>query len=200
MEGFFLRTDASMMRLVLDPEFRNMPINYLVQREDQPDFPHLLIGYFEPFQSPVAWLDGLIEMVNAQISENMDEGRAICQTSKHRTEIAPKIQRDIWREFLTSLDDFAENLPDQVGSLIFVLDPPDIVETDVWLKRMRFLADHTRSPWLKFLVLDKRGDPALAALEDHPRVETLLFWMSPDEIERRADNVLKNSGGLKGYF
>jgi hypothetical protein len=199
IERFFLDPNKSLMRLILDPEFRNMPVNYLVQREDQPDFPHILLGFFEPFHNPTVWIDGLVELVNSEIAENVEAGSPICETSEHKLASFPLAQRDILGEFLEGINDFAESLPDNAGALVFLLDPSEIGDDEQWLRRMQVLADGSHSSWLKFLVLEPRLGQPLASLADHPRVESLLFWMSPEEIEKRADNVLKLSGGLEGY-
>jgi len=180
--------------------FRNMPINYLVQREDQPDFPHILIGYFEPFQSPSVWLDGLISLTNAQITENVEDGQPVCETSENVRTPFPGAIPDLWEDFMIGIENFCQNLPDYVGAVVFVIDPPDVGNPEDWQRRVHFLAEQIKSPWLKFLVLEPRDSEPLADLADHPRVDTLLFWMSPEEIERRADNGLRMSGGLEGYI
>jgi len=188
-----------LLRLILDPEFRNMPINYLVQREDKSDFPHLLLGYFEPFHDPTEWIDGLVEFTNSEMVAHVEGAQPICLTSEHKLASFPMAKRDVLGEFLEGISEFAEGLPDYVGSLVFVLDPSEISDKKQWLRRIKFLADETNSPWLKFLIFESRAEQPLVALNDHPSVESLLFWMSPEEIEKRADNVLKLSGGLEGY-
>jgi hypothetical protein len=109
---------------------------------------------------------------------------------------APDRKSRMWEIFLTQAEAIGDGLPDYFGSLVFVLEPGVVRDRAGWLSGIRFLADRTASRWIKFIVLEPRLDPILEDLRRHPKVATELFWLSPEEIERRADAVLAASGGL----
>jgi hypothetical protein len=195
IEAFLVDPGHVCLRLVIDPEMRRMPLNYLGKREDDPSFPHLVLSFFEPFDGPHSWFARLLAMLEREIDAER-ETLAELGVDVSRPVPAAEHRSRTWELFLAQAERIAEGLPDHVGSLTFVLEPEEVRDPANWERGIRYLADRTASRWLKFIILEPRLDPLLADLREHPKVATELFWLSPAEIERRADAVIAASGGL----
>lgn len=195
MEAFLLDPGRVCLRVVIDPELRRMPLNYLGRQDDDPAFPHLILSFFEPFNAPHNWFARLLAMLEGEIDAQR-ETLAELGVDLARPLADERRRSRTWELFLDQAERIAASLPDNVGSLVFVIEPETVEDPENWRRGMRFLADRTASPWLKFIVLEPRLHPLLESLSGHPKVTTEVFWLSPEEIERRADAVLAASGGL----
>lgn len=189
IERFLVDTDSVMLRIVVDPEMRRMPLNYLSSREEAADFPHLLLSFTEPFASPFLWFDDLLNMFDAAIAEEEETLQQIGADLSDPEDGATTVP-SIWATFLARAEKVTDSLPDHIGALVFVFEPESVEDPQNWVKAMEFLADRTGSQWLKFLVLEPRLTPQLEALKDHPKVKTQVFWLAPEEIERRAEAIV----------
>ena len=179
LEDFLLDPDHAVLRLVIDPEMRRVPVNYLVRREEEADFPHILLSFAQDFKSPYTWYARLLEEFESEIERHRESlqtagvdlealGRAGGQSEKP------------WVLFLQRAGAIARSLPDSVGSLVFLLEAEEIGDPENFARGINYLADTTVSVWLKFIVVESRLDPVLEGLKDHPKVCSQLFWLSPE--------------------
>lgn len=186
----FMDQPGPVVRIVLvDPEMRGILLRMLGGLDEQADFLHLLIAHREPFRDPSGWFAGLLDALDAQIEQHAEglAGAGI-GLEDHAGLSAP------WR-FLRRAEDLADALPDEVGNLVFLIDPEDSKDRDGFARSIAFLADKVTSPRLKFVVLHARQDPLPGAVAaDHPAVGRQVFWCSPEEMERRVNATLEQSG------
>lgn len=188
IEIFLLNQEVSVMQLLIDPEMHQILFRYLQKRDDDSSFPHILIGLFQSFRSAREWGLDILSSLNHQIevhkSHLVECGVNIKQVSPGVLPIEP------WREFLAVASYVSKSLPDNFGSVVFLVSPEEVTDEQNWPNAVKFLLNENTSPWLKFIVIDPRTQPRLTGLADHPRITTELFWLSPDEIEERAETFL----------
>jgi tetratricopeptide (TPR) repeat protein len=196
LEEFLLDPDHCVLRLVIDPEMRRVPVNYLVRREEMADFPHLLLSFAQDFASPERWFKQLLEAFESEIERSQEELRSAgVEVKKPAT--APGQEAKPWVRFLGRAESVACSLPDSVASLVFLLEAEKIDDPENFARGVKYLADKTASEWLKFIVIESRLEPVLEDLAEHPKVRSQLFWLSPEEIERRAEADLPSEDGSK---
>ena len=194
LEAFLVDPDRVLLRLLIDPEMRRMPLGFLAARDEAPDFPHLLLHFDAPFDAPFTWFESLSAQLDREIEAFEEDLRAVgAEIAEPATDRPDRASRN-WERFLTRAENLTESLPDNVGSLAFLLEPETIADVENWQRAMSFLADRTGSQWLKFIVFEPRLAPTLSELEEHWKVQTQVFHISPEEIERRAEAVLKEPG------
>ncbi|WP_026869418.1 tetratricopeptide repeat protein [Inquilinus limosus] len=186
----FLDAPVPAVRIVLiDPEMRGILLRMLAGLDEQEDFRHLLIARDAAFHDPAGWFGGLLDSLNAQIEQHAE---ALAEAG-----VEPGPDEDgrspPWR-FLGRAERLAETLPAAVGSLVFLIHPDSVEDRESFARSVTFLADKVSSRRLKFIVLDERRAPCLAALASgHPKADTQTFWCSPPEMERRVNEVLEQS-------
>lgn len=180
----------------IDPEMKPMLTKALARMEDDPEFPHLIVGYAEPFADAKGYFEGLVTLVSNEYTKNarMLVEAGVQFTAPFQDESAPPAPF----RFLRYAEALADKLPDHVGSLVFLLDPEEVLDRDGLRRSVRFLCEKTKSPWLKFLLLDSRTDPCIEApaVEDR-RIGFQTFHLSPEEIERRTKEDLNSSEALE---
>lgn len=189
LDEFFSDRERTCQVVRIDPEMRRMPYNYLGRRDEDPSFPHLMFAYHEPFTSAEAWFARLTSMLHAQIAvarEDLDAAGVNVQVPPQRQERANKP----WESWIDWTGQIADSLPAHAGSLVFLIEPDDVSDASVWNKALSFLADFTRSERVKYLIFEPRLNRLLEDACEHPRIGSQLFWMSPAEIEQRANDVL----------
>ncbi|MGK9166739.1 tetratricopeptide repeat protein [Inquilinus limosus] len=190
----FMDEAGPVIRVVLiDPEMRPILLRMLAGLDEQDDFPHLLIGHDEPFGDPVGWFGTLQDTLDAQLAQHA-EALAEAGISLAAEDAEDEAGRGPW-PFLRRAERLAEALPEGAGSLVFLLRPESVEDRDGFARSVAFLADKVASPRLKFVALDDRRSPCLAALaSEHPTVSTQTFWCSPQEMEQRVNAMLEQSG------
>lgn len=197
LEVFLLEPDAPVRVVRADAELRPILLKYLVGKDQEPDFPHLLIGYDAPFWDPVSWFEGLGTTLMREIEQNRAALAAAGVADPFPDK--PTVRMKPPERFMVSAEHLADQLPDSVGALAFVLEPEQIDDAEGFRRSLAFLADHVRSPWLKFLVLEERSRPVLDELvQNHPRVDAQVFWLSPEELGERAARGLAASRDRPG--
>jgi tetratricopeptide (TPR) repeat protein len=185
LDTFLLDPDLVLLRLVLDPEMERMPLRYLAGREEQADFPHLLVGLTHPFASAREWSITANGILRAELERNADALGAV------GVSIPPLPNGEKpWADFIRGAEMLAESMPDNVGTILFVIAPEAIADDAAFSRSLRYFADAVHSRWLKFVLLEPRLAPRAAELATHPRVRTQTIWLSPEEIERRARGEL----------
>ena len=185
VEAFLVNPDKSVLRIEIDPEMERMPLRYFEAKDRHDDFKHLFLHHDKAFLTPVAWTHGLLTKLDEEIETNLDvlvdakidvDGLMETRFPEHQP----------WKTLLARAEALARDLAGQVGSFVVFLTPDTVRDPKGWGRTMRYFADQTRVSELKFIVYDMRTDPALADLAEHPKVATQCFWLSPEEIERRA--------------
>jgi tetratricopeptide (TPR) repeat protein len=183
VEAFLASPDQVVRRVLVDGEMRPILLKMLAGRDAEDEFPHVLLGYQAAFNGPVPWFAGMQDMLEAELAEHgaalAGEGVDVSDPAKNPAARGP------W-PFLLRAERLTEALPNGIGALAFVLDPAEVLDHASYVKSIAFLADNVRSPWLKFIVLEQRTAPALAALDGAERVGTQVFWASPQELEARV--------------
>ena len=104
-----------------------------------------------------------------------------------------------WR-FLGQAEHLAGSLPDNAGAIVFLIDPERVDRRRFVQPLHRLSGVGDAELWLKFIVLDDRSGPRLSALVDeHPRIDRQVFWLSPEEISWRLDAAaMPGEGGDEG--
>jgi tetratricopeptide (TPR) repeat protein len=184
----FMEQPKQVVRIIrVDPEMRTVLLKMLIGLDAREDFPHLLIGYDRPFADPLSWFCGMQEALEGQCLTHAaaleSAGIGLANPAENRSK-AP------WA-FLRYAEGFTDALPDNVGALVFVVEPERVDDPAAFTRSIAFLAERVRSPWLKFLVLDERLNPRLDRLAaDPPKIGSQTFWCSPQELENRVDAAL----------
>jgi tetratricopeptide (TPR) repeat protein len=193
----FMVSSIEVVRCVrIDPEMQALFTKALAKMEDDPEFPHAFLHYGEPFKSQSQYFKGLHELFSNQYAQNaqaFSEQGISLQTPLKENEL-----EKIPIRFLNNVETFSDSLPDHVGSLVFVLEPEDIANRDGYRMAIEFLVAHTRSQWLKFLVLDARTNPVIEPPSGNDkRIGFQTFHLSPEEIERRTKEDLASPAALQ---
>lgn len=189
LDDFFTDPGRSCQVVRIDPEMRRMPYNYLARRDEDPAFPHFIFAFQEPFRSAHAWFARLTSMLHTEIAA----WRTDLEAAGVRLSVPPARQEGAnkpWESWIDWTGQIAGSLPFRAGAMVFLIEPDEIHDASVWNGAIRFLADFTRSDRVKYLILEPRLNPLLDDACEHPRVGNQLFWMSPAEIEQRAEDVL----------
>ena len=181
----FLTTSPSVVRVVrIDPEMRSLFLRLLAGVDEEADFPHVLIAHYDGFGDPNWWFYGLEAALKRQIEEFSDAlaKKGVSLGGSRAFEGPAPVQ------FLRLAEQVTESLPDNIGSLAFVIDPDEMEDRLSFIRSIEFLATYTSSPWLRFIVLDDLQAPLLTELsEAHPRVTYQIFRLSPEEMVDRQD-------------
>lgn len=188
IDAFLLDPEHPVMRIVADREMQRLPLQYLMRREDDERFPHLCVALTQPFLSWSQWFGAALSSLDAELRKVAEAGEPLLIAAKSSTDAG----RSLPQEFLARGEGLASALPDQVGSLLFVLVPEQVEDGEGWIRSVRFLADGVTSRWLKFLIVEERQQPLTQVLADHPRILSRVFWLSPEEIAGRAEGDLNH--------
>lgn len=191
LKAFFISATEVVRHLKIDPEMRPLLLRALGKMDDDKEFPHALTLCSQAFKEPVSYFEGLFEILRQSYEQNAKSlsNRQIKLVPPLSPEVAMKAPEKLVR-YASSL---AASLPDDVGSLVFVLNPDEIADPQSFRRSIRYLAENTRSHWVKFLVLDSRSEPML---DDMEGIETQTFHLSPEEIEKRAREDLQSPAAL----
>jgi tetratricopeptide (TPR) repeat protein len=196
IEAFLLDPDKNVLRLTIDPEMHRVPARFLEAKDADDDFRHLILHNAEPFLTHVHWNNALLKSLDAQITAHADalkeKGVDVARATEERH---PTHQP--WKSFLDRAEVLARGLTDYVDSIVFLLTPESVGDADNWRRTVRFFADTVAVSEVKFIIYDARTAPLLEDIADHPKVVTQCFWLSPDEIEKRAAAQL-SAGAAKG--
>ncbi|MEP7245314.1 MAG: tetratricopeptide repeat protein [Gammaproteobacteria bacterium] len=182
LKGFFISATDVVRHLKIDPEMRPLLFKALARMEDDPEFPHALTRYSQPFAEPVSYFEGMLEILRQSMPTPPDSKTSALKAPARFTRYASAL---------------AEKLPDNVGSLVFVLNPDSVADVPAYRKSIAYLAEHIRSDWVKFLVLDSRAEPLLEGIErERSRIGVQTLYLSPQEIEQRVREDLQSPAAL----
>lgn len=196
MESFLSDPARAVQVVRIDPEMRRMPLNYLMHRDEDDSFPHLLFPYAGAFDAPASWFGGLSKLLTQEVNTCRAD-LAATGADLAWPEIPAERAAKPWEVWLEQSAKLADGMPDYVGALVFLIEPARVADSKVWNQAVRFLANRTGTPRVKYLILEERLRPALVEAIEHPRIGHQLFWLSPAEIERRAERVLVASQGAR---
>jgi tetratricopeptide (TPR) repeat protein len=196
LDGFLVDPDLSVLRLIIDPEMERVPLRYLESRDADDSFRHLFLYHAEPFDSHMHWNKSLLTLLDEQIAENADD-LAEVGFDTAATDRDDEFADRPWRIFLARAERLSNSLKDFADSLVVILLPETIGDSKNWARNIRFFADRVGTSALKFIAFESRTEPLLDDLEDHPKVKHQLFWLSPAEIEKRAEAELDTSASAE---
>ena len=189
LEDFLTDPDRSVQVITIDPDLRRLPYIYLGRRDDDDSCPHMLFGFQEAFKSTHDWFARLSALLQA----NVDKWREDLNQIGADVTIPPirsGLHARAWDAWIDRSTHLADSMPEGFGALVFVIDPEEVADPKTWNATLKFLGDYTHSPRVKYIVFDPRVHPRLDDALEHPRIGHQIFWMSPAEMERRANEVL----------
>jgi tetratricopeptide (TPR) repeat protein len=195
LKAFFISGTEVVRHLKVDPEMRPMLLKALAKMEDDREFPHALSLSTEKFTEPVSYFNHLLNVVRESYEQNAPA------LAKKQVTLPPPFEADAPlkapAKFTLYASSLANSLPENVGSLVFVLNPDEILDPQAFRKSILYIAENIRSNWLKFLVLDARTAPVLQNIaQDHAKIGEQTLYLSPDEIEKRVREDLQSPAGL----
>lgn len=197
VRDFLATPDVAVNIIQVDGEMHGILMRLLAGLDNDPDLPHALIGHYEPFTDPAAWFAGMKAALDAQLALHAEALAAIGVPASGPD--PAKALTAPWH-FLRHAERLAASLPDDAGAIAFLIDPERVEDDAMFGRSIDFLASQTREPWLKFIVLDDRSRPRLAALaDDRSRVDLQVFWLPPEEISWRLNAAaMQGEGGDEG--
>jgi tetratricopeptide (TPR) repeat protein len=185
VKDFLVTPDTAVNIIEVDGEMQGILIRMLAGLDNDPGFPHALIGYYEAFTDPSIWFAGMKDALDTQLAAHAE---ALAAIGVHGADPNQgKVLTSPWR-FLGHAQHLAGSLPDNAGAIVFLIDPERVEDGASFSRSIDFLASETRERWLKFIVLDNRSSPRLSALAaEHPRIDLQIFWLPPEEISWRLN-------------
>lgn len=189
----FMLDPVEVVRVVrVDPDLEPILLRALVRIEDEPDNPHAMLFANAPFEDAEQWFTALTDEL---VTEQRKNAAALDTT------VAPPddpTQHPAQR-FCSYASALADGLPDQLGSLVLIVQPAEVADAPAFAHCIEYLAGNVRSRWLKLIVPDPRLEPRLEGIETRAeeRVGVQVFYLSPEAIEGRLRAGL-NGGGAGG--
>jgi len=191
LEGFFLSATERVRLLRIDPEMRPMLIKALSRMDEDKAFPHALTLYSQPFTEPISYFESLYGVLQKSYEQNAAQGLKLAAPADDSASLKAPAKFARYASLL------AESLPEQIGSLVFILAPDEVADPPNFRKSIAFLAENIRSDWLKVLVLDLRTKPMLEGLEgEQAKIGVQTLYLAPEEIERRVQEDLQAPASL----
>ncbi len=195
LKKFMTSATETVRCLQVDPEMKPMLLKILAKLDEDPGFAHALLLINIGFHNPDDYSHKLLERIKADYEKNkksFDElGVIFKQTDNPNNQLKPP------EEFIQYSNQLADSLLDNMGSIVLIIDPEEIIDKVEFKRFIEFFAFRVDSKWLKCLVFDSRVDPVLEGLsEDNDRIGKQTFYLSPGEIEKRAHDDL-SSGVLE---
>jgi hypothetical protein len=192
----FLDDQKRTMHIVQhDPDLKPLLHKLLTVLESDDACPHLLWGTVTAFHNPSQYFrDVLKELIAANESQR-------AELADVGIDLAPPLSDGYWAatpdQFIEYISRVADSLPDLVGAYALVIDPETVDHVHGYKEALRFLASHTRSKRVKYLVLDQRSKPLLRGFDRYSdRISVQVFRLAPEEIERQVKDDLNDNGAL----
>ncbi len=188
----FMEFPGTTLRMLRhEPDLRPMMLRLLAGLDQQADNPHVMTLCSTPFQDREQYFRDLL----AEIGENNQPDDALGDEDR----VLPAPPRAASPAGPGALHDYAARVADclprrSIGSYVIVVAPDEIADEAGFAAAMEALTERPRSPWEKFIVLDRRANPVLGDLHlRHPRVSLQTFHLSEEEIERRVTQALNGN-------
>ena len=171
--------------LRVDPDLQPMLLKALAKMDDEADNVHAMLHADASFVSPEQYFAALHDQLEA---EHTEHAAALEESGVGEIPYFDPAKHHPATRFCLYAAALAEALPDDAGSLVFLVDPESVHDAGAYRHSIDYLARAVDSRWLKFLVLEPRSDERLVGLEDeHDNVGTQTFYMPPDAIERKLE-------------
>jgi tetratricopeptide (TPR) repeat protein len=182
---FLLEPQQTVRCVQVEPDMKVLLMKALAGMEADENNPHLMLCSEVSFDSPQQFFDDLLRELVEDLAWWEQPLREAGFEFKLRAQELDFLSTP--EKFVTYAAKLADCFPDYFGSLLLILVPDRVSDSEQYLEAIDFLARHTRSPWLKYLVVDDRRDAGLAAMTDrNPRIWVQSFHISPEEIESQA--------------
>jgi hypothetical protein len=196
LNAFMLDPEQWLLCIRCDGDVKDLVLKLLAGLERQPDNPHLMIPCDTAFRSGPQFFGGLLEEVRAQYDMWKSQLNAAGIRFDFAAEEWKRLPAD--QRFLHSVSAFSTGLPESLGALVLLLDPQEIGDLSGFRQALAFLAACTKTPWLKYMVFDRKTKPRLEALEEEaPGTAVLTFSLDPADIEKQVETELRVNKGLK---
>src|SRR5262249_50332451 len=146
----------------VEPDMRPLLIKVLQGLDRDPQCPHMMLWSEVPFENRQQYFEALLQ----ELTEDLSQWEMPLKAAGFVFRPGPVQKRGLPAEakFLAYAAALAEALPASVGSLVLVLAPDRVEDTEGYRAAARFLADETPSRWLKYLVIHGRKQPALVGI------------------------------------
>jgi tetratricopeptide (TPR) repeat protein len=192
----FLEVPGPRLRVVLtDEDTKTVTHRLLAGLENKDDMPHVFVPTDAPFTSWAAFFErayaDLVE-VYAPFAEPLGGECVLAPREWSRLRVADPGER-----FAYGVSLFANALPEEVGAVVFIIDPSEVTDPTGYRSALLFLAQRTPSDWVKFIVLDDRQNghtPPL--LKQLPDVGVQSMYLAPDEMEKRIKKAMADGIGV----
>jgi tetratricopeptide (TPR) repeat protein len=196
LRAFLFDPSQTMVCVLADPDWKKVFLKILTRFDLDDDDPHIYLRTDTPFQNATQFFAGCWAEVEKQYRE--------CQTALKGAgvgldgsqemllrRLAPE-QRLV--EFLSAL---ADAMPDSVVSLVLLIDPKEVTDPKAYRVAMQYLADHTPSARVKYIVLDQQQQAILKQIELHAdRAQVQTFHISPDQLAEKLGATLDEEPDL----
>jgi tetratricopeptide (TPR) repeat protein len=160
---------------------------------DSEDSPHLLMCLETPFENPRQFFDGLVGELNAELARWETPLANAGFEYKVRPENLSYLAAS--ERFVAYAGGLADAFPETFGALVLILAPERVADPEKFRAAIHFLAKETPTPWLKYIIVDDRANPALTDMEkENPHVWVQTFHIAPEEIESQAKEDLARGG------
>src|SRR5262249_28857981 len=119
---------------------------------DTDDSPHLMLCFETPFANPRQYFDGLVNELHGELvrwDASLKGAGFAFKIRPENFDYLASIER-----FVTYASMLADNFPDTFGSLVLILVPDQVTNGPAFRAAVHYLARHTPSPWLKYIVVD----------------------------------------------
>ena len=195
LKAFTFSSDEVVRCIRLDTEMESVLNKVLLSLDEDPEFPHALVQCSGNFDNVNAYFDYLLEVLQQEYKKNSARLKAEGGSFNPPDISSNNIQSPF--KFIKYASALAESLPNSLGAIVLIIDPDHINDPENYKKSIEFIADEAKSSWIKFLVRDQRVTPVLEELEkDNPHIGLQIFYLSPDEIQKRVQQDLKTPGLL----
>lgn len=179
LRDFFVSPKTVVQVVYVDPDLRELLIRALVKMQDEENFAHLIIPSDEAHEDHESYTRALASLVDDEIKKNST------LLSSLNVAVPPG------GDFLTRAAALADALPDHAGSVVFLVEPGSVADPGAYARTIETFANECASKWLKFLCIETRTEPRLKDRTlELERVGSQTFFLSPEEIEKKAREAL----------
>jgi tetratricopeptide (TPR) repeat protein len=192
----FLNTPGEKLRVLLTDEDTKVVTHKLLAGLDNDD---RVTSVFVPtdaaFETPAAFFEAayaeLVESYNL-FADELAAAYVLPPPEWTALKVGDPAER-----FARAVAMFANALPGEAGAVAFLFDPAEVADPAGYRKALKYLAEHTPSDWVKFLVLDDRLKRHTAELAGQmPKVRVQSMYLPPDELEKRVNWHLATGVGV----
>lgn len=174
-----------------DPDLKDRLRRMLVKLEEDEKNPHLMSYVDLPFGDPARYFR---EVLDEQVGRNEDWRDELKQSGVDLAPPPPSPDRAeesdpdaMARRLAGYVSAVADCLPDQIGSLVLLLDPASVEDEARLAAGVKQLVAETTSDWAKFILLAAKQSRLLEGIEQASDACIAQdFYMDPEDIEERV--------------